>query len=361
MTFFNALMATRRRRLRPEAYSSGLSTLLLILLIAVGVRMASNLYISAFLAGSIFGPGAAKLEHTAMAAFFLNFNCSWMAFFLATVSPLFSYRSILRSATASRAAYLPISHTKRVSSILIAAIRGFPSYIPLAFFVSAWLIAPAPIRSDGAAQGLILLFFGLASGMGLVAVAWSFRVKEEHLEFIQLISIAACLFANPDPSLSDGAARITLFSSIALTRNSPFPLFLLPLSGAIFLALLCAAMGAINRFPRKVVSGRYPLLSLYWRDIPAAGFLTLFFIELFLIFYHASTRTSVKNILIFTFIFRCLWFAAFAVRAENAIANVFGPIQTRSRHRIYSRAVTAHAALSVLPLLAYFIKRFLLT
>jgi len=351
MTLLSALIATRRRKLRPEGYSQAAGALVSFLVMALAIRFGANVYL-AYQLSSV--PG---LDPDG-ASFFTQFNTAWCALFLAAVAPIIAYRGILRTAKNRRMNYFPVTRGRMLRAVVLASLRGIPVYAPVTFFAVAYLSAGSAAHRGSILPPLAFLFTGLAGFLLTLFIAWRRNIREDHLEFIETGLLAALILVNPDFRIDAGVPNLLLFGHFSVAAHLSSLLFIIPLLGAATTwgALFVSALVTNVRIGRGTAQ-RKPVLTLYGSRIPVGLYLAAYAIEIPVILTNPALFSTVRNIVLVMLGLRVLWYLSFLFRTEQAIARIIrAPSRLSDRLLVYRPTAVVHALLCAAPILVYLVR-----
>jgi len=351
MTLLSALIATRKRRLRPEGYSQAAGALASFLIMALAIRLGANV----FLAHQLSSSAGIDPIH---ASFFTQFNTAWCALFLATIAPIIAYRGIHRTAKNRRMNYLPITRKQMLLAVILASLRGVPVYAPVALSAVAYLAAGSATAHGSMLPPLVFLFTGLIGLLLILFIAWRRNIREDHLEFIELGLMATLILANPDFRIDAGEPSLLLFGHFSMAAQLSWLLFVIPLFGAAAVAgaLLVSSLISEVRAGRRP-GHRHPVLALYGSRIPVGLFLAGYTIEIPIILTNPALFTTVRTIVLFLLGLRVLWYLSFVFHTEQAVARIIrAPSRFSDRLLVYRHTASVHALLCVVPIIVYIVR-----
>ncbi len=343
MTLQAALLATRRRMLRPEGYGEVSGAIVAFLILALAARFGANLYRAQILAN----------QSAYLGQFFTLANIAWCALFLACVAPLVSYRGIARTARSSRLSFFPVGRRRLLGAVIAASLRGVPVFAPVGLAVFAWFLSIG--RGSGVLEPVIVLCFGLAGFLLVLATSWWRKAREDRLELIEVAVLGALILANPEFRIVSGTAELVIFFYWTVTGGQFGVFWLFPILGAAAVAAAVlvssaassvAGMGSKNR--RRTVPRR-PGLVLYRVRIPRGLFVASYAVEIPVILSNPNLAT-VRTIVLLLFGVRILWFLAFVFRNEQAFGRIIrAPARQLDRMSVYLPAAGMHALLCAAP------------
>ncbi|HUX12876.1 MAG TPA: hypothetical protein VMW87_07590 [Spirochaetia bacterium] len=339
MTLHAALVATRKRRLRPERYVGVAGALIAFLVMVLLIRFGSNLYLSLVLKSH----------------FFRTVNVGWCALFLCTVAPVIAFRGIARTARSPRLGFFPMSRGKLLSSVASASLRGVPVFMPLVLLLTAWLCMLPATRWQDAVEPVIFVLIGGTGFLLVFTVVWLRQAREDRLELIEMGLLAVMILANPDFQLAFGRPRLTLFMHWKLGTDQVGFLYLLPLIGAgAVIAAVFVSAAVTTRKARSQRASRRAGLVLYGNSLSVGLLLATYAVEIPVILTNPAVATTVRSFVLVMLAVRLLWFFSFLFRTEQAVGRIVRAPQTvRDRLSVYRPAAVVHLLLCGLPVLLY--------
>lgn len=358
MTLQAAIIAARRRVLRPEGYQQAPGVVFAFLLIAVVVRFAANIYIGRLLLllnASAGGSGTNALSSAGLDRFFAASNLSWSMVFLATVAPMMAYRGIARTVRNPRLALAPLSRGRLLAATVGASYRSLPAAATGALaLAAAALFLRAPVTA-GLVELALFLLAGGAGFLGVLWVAWIMRAKERHLELIEIGMLAGMIFANPEFRITAGFPRIQFFTNLTVDEPRFALLFALPLLGAAAAAAM-VVLAELAAGGRRTPSRRRRLagLVLYRSALPVRLFVLTYAVELPVILTNPAVATTVRHMVLVLLCLRVVWFVIYVFRTEQEIDRIIGaPWTFADRFPLYRPAAGVHGLLCAFPVLLY--------
>lgn len=358
MTLQRAIIAARRRVLRPEGYQQAAGAFFAFLMIAAALRLLSNIYVGHLLMVLNAPAAAASGDPSAplMARFFARANLSWCGLFLASAAPIIAYRGVARTVRSPRMRLTPLSGRRLRTAATGASLRSLPVLLAVGLSVA---IAVGFLLTPMTAGMVDLLLFLLIEGAGfllLFNVAWYVQAEGRRLELIEIGLFVGMIFANPELMIVSGEPRVLyFFGTVVISASRSALLFGLPLLGAVAVSAFVLVSEAVARERRRHIGGkRRPGLVLYRSHIPLRLFAVTYAVEVPVILTNPAVATTVRNMVLILLGIRVVWFLLFVFRTEQEIGRVLGaPWKLADRLPVYRPAAGVHALLCVLPVFLY--------